>query len=167
MAWQLLLAGLFILLAWLTRERIAAMPNGFRRETTLYKLNFEDFADLDGFEVTARAIPLGQFLEINRLMTTLGNEADPDEQVKQSELLFTRFADHLVSWNLEDEAGVPVPATFEGIKTQELPFVQQIIGAWMSVQATVPKPSPTTSNGSGTFPELSVPMEVSLPSPAS
>ena len=131
---------------------------GFRKEPTHYRLSFEDYPDLEGLEVTAEALPLGDFLEINRLAVTL-ELAEPKEQAEQADLLFRRFSEHLISWNLEDSHG-PVPATFDGVKTQELPFVQTIIGAWMAAMSSVPKPSKAASNGTGTLLEQSIPMEV-------
>jgi hypothetical protein len=186
---QLLLAGAFILAAWLTRERIIDMAKrpGFKKEPTAYRLKFED-AELEGLEVTARGLQLGEFLEINRLALLVDSESDPTELVRQSELLFTRFAGKLMDWNLEDENDQPVPAVYAqcresgkpgkpgkpcsahqdgqepceytGVCSQELGFIQQIIKAWMSAMAGVPKASPSDSNGSGTYPELSIPMEL-------
>ena len=128
---------------------------GFKREATHYKLKFEDPA-LQGLEVVAKALPLRDFFEINRL----ANDPNSDNETEQATIIFKKFAGALVSWNLEDENG-PVPATYEGVVDQELVFVNTIIQAWMEAIASVPKASNTTSNGGGTYQELSLPMEVS------
>jgi hypothetical protein len=122
---------------------------GFRKEATHYKLNFEEY---DGFNVTAKSLPLKDFLEINRLSTS------EEKATEQQELLFRKFADALVDWNLEDEKGKPVPATYAGLISQEPQFVGEIIQAWMRAIASVPKTSKNDSNGTGTYPEESIPM---------
>lgn len=130
---------------------------GFRKQATLYKLKFED-PDMEGLVVVARSLPLKDFLEINRLGVF---EDDPGKQAEQSELVFKKFAGALVEWNLETEEGEEVPATYDGIASQELSFILTIIRAWMEAIGNIPKPSQTGSNGSGTFPEQSIPMAVS------
>lgn len=131
---------------------------GFRRTPTAYKLKFEN-PELDGLEVIARTLPLRDFLEINKLALSAAD--DVAKQTEQSEVMVKKFAEALISWNLEDEDGKPVPATYKSLIAQELPFVMEIIQAWMEAVASVPKSSDSGSNGSGIFPEQSIPMEVS------
>jgi len=131
---------------------------GFRKEATQYKLKFED-PDLDGLEVIAKSLPLRDFLAINKLAIAADDNAE--KQVEQSEVMLKKFSEALIGWNLEDDRGKPVPATYAGLLTQEVSFAMEIIRAWMEAIANVPKPSPTGLNGSGTYPEQSIPMEVS------
>ncbi len=130
---------------------------GFRKQPTVYKLRFED-EDFAGLEVTAKSLPLGEFLEFSKMSS---GAQDPAQGTRQTEAMFAMFAKHLVSWNLEDEHGKPVPATYKGVITQEFGFVLDIIKAWMDAIASVPKAQLTGLNGSGTYQELSLPMEVS------
>jgi len=153
-----ILAGALITVAAALEEMSEMGKKGFRKEPTHYKLIFEEHPDLKGFEVTMRALSLGKFLDINRLALTVDN-ADTQERVQQADLLFRRFSESLVEWNLEDDDGAPIPADYDGVKTQELPFIQTIIGEWMEAMSGIPKNSNSASNGSGTSLERSIPME--------
>lgn len=129
---------------------------GFRKQKTLYKLVFED-EQYNGLEVTAGSVSLEQFLALQRLQAQAEESPDASEQILQ------KLSESLVSWNLENEAGQAQPCTYDGLKAQEFPFVLVIFQAWMSAIASVPKVSLPESNGGGTFPEQSLPMELSLP----
>lgn len=123
---------------------------GFRKQRTLYKLVFED-PSLDGLEVTARALSMRDFLAVSKM---------PD-QADQQEASLRKLADAIVAWNLEDEDGKPVSPDYKGLCAQEVSFINQLTQAWVSAITDVPKSSQTGSNGSGTYPELSIPMDVS------
>jgi len=126
---------------------------GFRVEPTHYKLNFAD-EDLAGLEVTARSLPIRDFLAIQRI----AGEADTNPE--SAEQVLRKLAGVLVSWNLEDETGEAIPPTFEGLESQELPLVLRIFRAWMAAVADVPNRSPGNSNGTATSLEQSIPMAV-------
>lgn len=125
---------------------------GYKREAPLYKLIFAD-DQFDGLEVMARSLPLGEFLELQRLQAKAGEDPDAAEQ------LIRKLAGVIVSWNLLDDADGPVPATFDGLATQDLPFVMAIFLAWQEAVAGVPNHSPNGSSNGGTSLELSIPME--------
>ncbi len=126
---------------------------GFRREKPLYKLNFET-EDLDGLVVMAKSMPLRDFL----FLVKVSQNADTGDPGAIEEM-YQKIAAVLVSWNLEDEGGEPVPATYEGLARQDLQLANAIVGAYQQALAEVPKSSPTGSSGSGTSAELSIPME--------
>lgn len=131
---------------------------GFRKEPTLYKLKFED-PQYNGLEVIAKSLPLGDFLEFNKMSAEVTVEnANSPEMVKKSGMMFTLFAANLVSWNLEDENGKPVPSTYKGVVSQEMGFILDIIKAWMDAVADVPKHSKNGSNSGGTSRVPSLPM---------
>lgn len=110
---------------------------GYKREEKHYRLKFED-EEFEGLEVTARSLAVGDFLDI---MGIDQSNPDPAEVSK----LFEALGKGLVSWNLEDEDG-PVPATLEGVRSQEFGFVMAIIAAWLSAIADVdPKLRKTSS----------------------
>ena len=95
-----------------------------------------------GAEVTAGlAASLDLVVEI-QTMTDAGVE-------RQRELI-REFGDLcLVSWNIEDRRGVPVPANGAGLVAQDMAFVQALLEAWIEVmtQPSAPLPVPS-SNGS-------------------
>lgn len=127
---------------------------GYKREKPLYKLIFAD-DQFNGLEVVAKSMPFGEFLEMQKLQARATEDADAGEKI------IRKFGDVIESWNLEDDDDKAVPATYDGLAAQDLPFVLAIFQAWMEAVADIPKTSPTASNGGGTFPEQSIPMEVS------
>ena len=135
-------------------------PVGFRRKPKTYRLRFED-PDLDGLVVTARSLPIGTFLEVTELSAL---PQDDPASAKAASQMIRVFAGSLVEWNLEDEHGDPVPATYEGVCTQELDFVMTIITAWMQAMADVNPNLPQTSRGGPNALEASLPMASPSPS---
>lgn len=127
---------------------------GYKREAPTFKLVFED-DEFDGLVVRARSLPLGAMLAFQGLQEKAGKDVDAALEVLR------RFADVLVSWNLEDDQDQPVPCDFDGLCSLDMPFVMKIVEAWMSAVASVPKAQPSGSSGGGTSLEQSIPMEVS------
>lgn len=120
---------------------------GYVREPTVYRLRFEDPA-MNGLIVRVAGLTTGELLELVRL------GSDPGEVEK----LFRLFAAKLVDWNLEQPEGVSVPATYEGVLSQEDGFVLQLIDAWQEAVAGVPAPLARTSGGGRPSPVASIPM---------
>lgn len=136
---------------------------GFKREPKLYRLKFED-PSMAGLEVDAKSLSTGAFLEVAGLADAVkGDSLDAAAARK----LFEVFAGALVSWNLEDEHDQPVPATYEGVVSQDMDFVLEIIMAWIGAMSSVDTPLPGALNSGGTSPEASLPMEPLSPSPGS
>lgn len=107
---------------------------GFKKEATLFKLVFEAY---EGLEVYVKSLSVGELLDLTELTAEVSNLEDVKEVMAQSKSLMEVFAKNLVKWNLEDEDGTPVPATYEGIASQEFPFVLEIITTWMEQVAKV------------------------------
>lgn len=112
---------------------------GYRPVRKIYSLRFAD--EYEGLVVKARSATVEQFLE----MQGLASNDDADKAVDATADLLKRFADFLVEWNVEDDDGTPVPATYEGVLRQDFDFVNMIIWAWMEALASVDSP---LSNGS-------------------
>jgi hypothetical protein len=134
---------------------------GFTPKSTVYLLQFEG-EDLAGLEVRMRAAKLG-VLFIGPEAFAVDERMQAGEKPTAADLEavtfeFRSLADHLVSWNLDDDGGNPVPATLEGLKTLEVPLVARITKAWQSAMKEVPAPlSKRSSNGA--LPDLSsIPM---------
>jgi hypothetical protein len=128
---------------------------GYKREPTLYNLQFEGDPSFDGLEVMAKSLPLKEFFALQKLQSVADSDPDAAEKVVRA------FAGVLVSWNLTDEADQPVPASYDGLIEQEYGFVLRIFAAWMGAISSVPNLLLPGSNGGGTSPEPSIPMEVS------
>ena len=126
---------------------------GYRRQPTVYRLIFQEY---EGLEVMARSVSVEELLKI----TGLANQMTSKPDNKQVEALFGFFAKRLVSWNLEDEDGKPVPATLKGLLGEELGFILNIVQAWVRAITGV---SPPLLNGSSGGPAGRSPLEDSIP----
>lgn len=124
-----------------------------------YRLVFAD-DELEGLEVVARSASVGAYRRIADLATREFSQPPTEADLAEIDHLFVEFAAVLVEWNLETEADdgsrTPVPATFEGMSSQDLTLVRQIIWAWMEAVAGISAPLGQPS-------ELELPMEVLSP----
>jgi hypothetical protein len=134
---------------------------GFRPEPTIYNIGFEG-TPLDGLQIKMSCCTLGEYNEMQRAVF-VGGEPDKDGNVRLTpELLRANdrtvelFLNHLVSWNLEDLAGRPVPMTQEGLDNQERTIIGQLIGAWQTAMVTIPNPSKKPSSNGATSEEQSL-----------
>lgn len=128
---------------------------GYRPKKKVYTLAFED-EEHDGLEVKIRGLNTGQVMDIDAARGDGGDGAI----ITMLQLM----AEQLVEWNVEDDAGQPVPTTFEGVRSLDIDFNWAIIDAWQTAAAGVRAPldEPSTS----TEPSLvaSIPTEtLSLP----
>ncbi len=130
---------------------------GYVRERRIFRLKFAD-EDMGGLEVRAASVPLGTFLEMVELMDVEVRGIGPDD-ARKVDRLFEGFARALVSWNLEEPEGVPVPATFEGLRSQDIDFAMKILRAWVEALTSVPDFLPAGSSNGGRSLEPSIPME--------
>lgn len=113
---------------------------GFKHQAKVYRLVFDDPA-LNGLEVKARSLSIG---ELN------------DDEVR----VFESFAKALVSWNLEDEDGNPLPATLEAIESYpDAEFMTTLVSAWVNAITGVDKDLGKDSTSGKSFPEDTIPME--------
>lgn len=142
---------------------------GFKPPRKVYRLLFAD-EDMAGLEVRARSMRLGQMMELLDLMELADRPLTAEDKPKVHQL-FATFAKALVSWNVEDDeedGGQPVPATLDGLYSQEQGFVIAIIKAWTEAVAAVPPPLPQPSSGGvPSALEASIPMAPLSPSPVS
>lgn len=140
---------------------------GYKR-SKIYRLVFAD-PEFEGLEVRAKSVPIGDFLQITSLVGLKDSgEFTEDDKAKITDL-FGTFSKALVDWNVEDDErdddgnltgrDVPVPPTLEGLLTQDLDFVLEIIKAWMDAVASVPDAVGKGSGSGVTFPEASLPMD--------
>jgi hypothetical protein len=138
---------------------------GYKPKRKTYKLVFDD-EDMAGLEVRARSMDLGGFLRITEMGDLMGRQITPDDMARVREL-FTLFADALLEWNITDDDGGAVPASFAGMCKQEPEFVISVIKAWSEAVGGVRPPLPQPSSGGEQSLEAQIPMEAFSPSPAS
>lgn len=138
---------------------------GFRPDETHYKLEFEDPA-LHGLEVTVAEVTTGELITLAELVSEVEGKSNL-EKAKSVMRLFSMLGAALVSWNVEDRDGNPVPADETGVRSQKLKFNLAIVHAWMAAMADVDLPLPPGSSGGETSLEPSIPMEPPSPNPGS
>lgn len=107
---------------------------GHRKIPTIYTLTEIE----EGLIVRMKAIRIGR---LRKLMSIVD-----DETGEALDEMFALLQEGLVSWNLEDENGVPVPTTMEGIEEQEMPLVLGILEAWLKNMT-----GPSEELGKGSF----------------
>lgn len=134
---------------------------GYRHQSKTFRLAFED---MPGLEVVMRSVPVGKLMDMAGLADDFGNGKASTGQVSD---LFTMFADQLVSWNLEDDAGQPVPADLAGVRGLDTDMVMAIFEGWFGELTQAPPPLPKPS-APGPDPLMaSLPMEPLPPNPES
>lgn len=116
---------------------------GYRPKRKIYNLDFAG-TEHEGLQVSVRGLTIGEELELNTGAT--------------GELVIRTLATILQSWNVEDDQGRPVPATFEGVCTQDGSLIGAILDAVRQANSEVPAPLPETSPSGGTSPTPPIPM---------
>lgn len=93
-----------------------------------------DFAGTryEGMEVTVRDLPLGMLLDI--LEGVVARSPDPGS----ARSMYALFAGLLVSWNITDTFGDPVPVTLEGLLSLSSQVVAALVAAWTASLAQPP-----------------------------
>lgn len=132
---------------------------GYRRVKPVYVLKFED-PELAELEVRAKGASVGQLMKLMDLARfAVGGHKFTAEDFKDLGGLFELFASKLISWNLEDEDGTPIPATVDGLNDQDMDFALDLVLAWVSAVIGVSAPLGQPSTDGTPFPEGSIPME--------
>jgi hypothetical protein len=130
-----------------------------------YKLSFQPGTDLEGLTVVLRGLSLGEVISLRAegARSVEGDgEAEP-EIVRMAKLI----ADQLVEWDAEDEDGTPIPATLDGLLSQDKTVTLDIFEAWQEAVTGVPAPLEQPSSDGQTSLEASIPMEIPSESLAS
>ena len=95
---------------------------GYRRVPVIHTI--DDVPDEEGFIYRMKGISFGKVRQMIKLLDDEENKESVDEVAK-------RFVESLVSWNLEDEEGTPVPPTTEGVDDQDFDFILKLVNHWM------------------------------------
>jgi len=117
---------------------------GYRPPRKIYNLDFTG-TDYEGLQVALRGF-------------TVGEELDLDDKDMTGPLIVETLVARLVSWNVEDDQGQPVPATHEGVRSQDSVMIGAIISALREATSGVPAPLPETSPSGETSPAPPIPM---------
>lgn len=127
---------------------------GFRPEPTIYNLAFEG-TSLDGLHVRASCCSVAEYNEMLKAVVVGGGQID-EHTLESNNRVLELFINHLVSWDLEDLAGQPVPTNRDGVYGQERPIIAQLITAWQIAMVSLPNPLRNDSPNGETSEELSL-----------
>jgi len=124
------------------------MSKGFKVPKTTYRLDFEG-TELNGLEVRMTGGKLRDVFAVAHLHGVTDENATP-EDIELAMSQYQDLADHIVSWNLEDDNDQPVAPNLEGLKSLEIRHIQMIAAAWQKAQVDIASPLPHASNSSST-----------------
>jgi hypothetical protein len=136
---------------------------GYQPTKKTFNLLFEG-DEFDGLQVRTGSPSIGALRKILSL-----SESDASDTAALDPMI-RMFAELLVDWNVEDDSGDPVPATEDGLNSQDSEFVMNLIKAWgqqMRRNTQVPAPLDETSTGGSLSGVPSLPMDPSSRSQAS
>ena len=131
----------------------------------ILRVVFDDsMGDLSGFVARFRRLSVADVLTL----MTFGSGSDAEEIEKGIDILGGK----LISWNLVDENGDPVPATREGVSQQDIELIEALTSALTRNMRVADSPLERPLNGGRPSPEeaereLSIPMEPLSESPTS
>ncbi len=128
----------------------------YKRERRVYVMTFDD-PEYEGLEIRVRSIPIREFHSLLALDPESKDSAVRAESINK--MLFA-FAEALVSWNMTDENGSPLPTTLEYVESEDVDFIMMCITEWMQAISKVNDASPLDENselGQTTPEELSQP----------
>lgn len=139
--------------------------SGFVRARTL-KLTWADDTEFAGLEIRARRSSVETYFQFAPIIVG-GIDTNTQEGRAEFLELLREFGSYLVSWNVEDEDGQPVPCTPDSFVDMDPLFVREVLDQWAAAIAGVAAPLDQPSPAGEPFPEESLPMETLSPSLAS
>lgn len=122
---------------------------GYREQPNTVTLTFAEGDDLHGLEATLNGMSIGEF------MASMGwDGSEGDDTGKTME----RFHNALISWNLEDAAGQPIPVSESRNRPHRM--IMRLNNAYVEALTGVHKsdPLPESSTSGETSPAPVIPM---------
>lgn len=123
---------------------------GFRPQKTIYNLHFEE-STLAELEIKVTSCSVNEF---NEIMS--GADAQGQAAIDGANRMLSKFAENIVSWNLEHDDGTPMAISAETLGNLDQPLVIRLIAAWQAAMVTVPNPSKPGSYAGAHSEELSL-----------
>lgn len=124
---------------------------GYRKIPTIHTV--DDVPGEEGLIVRMQSVSFGKVRQLVKLM----DDDTGDEDVMNE--IASVFVDKIVSWNLEDEKGVPVPTTLEAVDEQDFALVLGVVNAWLNKITGVGDDLGKDSSSGAKFPGQPVTME--------
>jgi hypothetical protein len=123
---------------------------GYRRNAPTIELTFED-PQYEGLQMRMKSMSFGKALETMRMAEMVKGDGEVTA-------LAGVFADHIVSWNLEDDRGVPIEPTTQALLELDIGFVMDTLTAWLEGLLQVSAPLAARSTGGEQSAVLNLPM---------
>lgn len=124
---------------------------GYRKVPVIHTLEIEG---REGLVVRMRGMKIGKMRQIVRVMDS--EDAGTAETLDE---MIDAISEGIVSWTLEDENGIPLPATREQIEDLELGELTDILNAWLGKISGVDEELGKGSPAGGKFPGQPLTME--------
>src|SRR5260221_6388147 len=104
---------------------------GYKRPAKHYKLTFAEPEDMAGFEVTMRRMSSDEFLTLTGLASDGIASSSGSKTAEAGQQLFGMLGAAVVSWNLEDDGGTPVPPSAAAVRGLGWEFLTRLTGAYL------------------------------------
>jgi hypothetical protein len=127
---------------------------GYKAKVKTYLIRFAEDDEHHGAEARLSGMTYGEWEQATGADGGEGDSSGADS-VK-------RFVDHLISWNIEDEEGNPLPCTLEAVKTVDKDLIAALNNGWINSLIGVHSadPLPASSPSGEPSPAVSaIPME--------
>lgn len=131
---------------------------GYKRKT--YVLRWPEGHVHHGLVVKLRGLSIKDLRTVQS-MRGIKDESDLDSDMFREVLAV--LSRRIVEWNLTDEDGEVLPHDVETLADEDFGMISDVLNAWTKAVTGVPAPLDARSNSGNTFPEQSIPMDVSSP----
>lgn len=129
---------------------------GYRRQRKTLSLKFEDEP---GLEILARSVSVRRFLRVLQDVDKM-TAAPTAENI---EAVFSVFTEHVISWNLEDDGGQPVPVGVDALLDDDFDWSVKLVMAWTGAITGALKLPPLEMRPPGMNGTAPDPVEESIP----
>jgi hypothetical protein len=125
---------------------------GFCPEATVYVLEFEG-TELAGLTAKMAGLTVAEYGQLIRLVSVSGSDEGAAEA---NDKIIEMVAESLISWNMEDKKGNPVPPTLDGVQSQESRHILRLFTAWYKAMNEIGDDLEKGSSSGGTTLEESL-----------
>lgn len=125
---------------------------GYKKVPVIHTLEFD--GEREGLVVRMKSLKIGDMRKIVKAM-----EDDDTDTAALLDVMVQHVAKGLVSWNMEDEDGSPIPATMDEVDQLDFDDLRDIMDKWLE---KVSGPGPELgkdSNSGASFPGQPLTME--------
>jgi hypothetical protein len=134
------------------------VAKGYKPQRRVYKLDFSE-TEHAGLEISARGTSVAGLLQLMEIADKVEGLEELDEKADKADIasalreLFAPFAKILVAWNVVDDDDEPVPASLDGLLSQEIDFVGDVLKSYIQAMSQAPPPLPASSPSGGSSQE--------------